>query len=167
MHVAKTAAGYWDGLCHCRRLPCGLASLTCLAISAPVGDVGPHSLPKELVRYEAAGVPDARLRHTVQGGEYRLPVAGRHHRRKPTVGCDSGRRLGVETVQPSQGLLQPGTAIRSGSVGAGWSGYAATIRSGGVGVGWSGGEAAIQSGSVAITGVDVWEVAGGLYIRVQ
>jgi hypothetical protein len=42
----------------------------------------------------------------------------------------------------------PGTAIRSGGVGAGWSGGEAAIRSGGVGAGWSGGEAAIRSGGV-------------------
>ncbi len=43
------------------------------------------------------------------------------------------------TIQPGQGLLQPGTAIRSGGVGAGWSAGEAAIRSGGVGAGWSGG----------------------------
>jgi hypothetical protein len=53
-----------------------------------------------------------------------------------------------KAVQPGQGLLQPGTAIRSGGVGAGWSGGEAAIRSGVVGAGWSGGEAVIRSGGV-------------------
>jgi hypothetical protein len=60
----------------------------------------------------------------------------------------SAAQAGGTPVQPGQGLLQPGTAIRSGGVGAGWSGGEAAIRSGVVGAGWSGGEAAIRSGGV-------------------
>ncbi len=72
------------------------------------------------------------------------------HRRKINFGCTGGRHLGGKAVQPGQGLLQPGTAIRSGGVGAGWSGGEAAIWSGVVGAGWSGGEAAIWSGGVGL-----------------
>ncbi len=138
MHVAKLAAGYWIGLYRRRRLPGGLAPVTRLAILAPVGDVSPHPLPQELVRYEAAGGSDAGVRHAMQGGKYLPPVAGGHQ--WPSFSsCASGWRFGGETVQPGQGLLQPGTAIRSGGVVAGWSGCVAAIWSGSVGAGWSGG----------------------------
>jgi hypothetical protein len=72
----------------------------------------------------------------------------RRHRRKIYFGCAGGRHLFGKAVQPGQGLLQPGTAIWSSGVGAGWSGGEAAIRSGIVGTGWSGGEAAIRSGGV-------------------
>jgi hypothetical protein len=80
VHVAKSAAGYWNGLYRRHRLPGGLAPLTRLAIPAPVGHVSPRPLPQESVRYEAAGGSDAGVRHAVQGGEYLPPVAGRHQR---------------------------------------------------------------------------------------
>jgi hypothetical protein len=80
VHVAKSAAGHRDGLYCRRRLPGGLAPLTRLAIPASVGDVSPHPLPQKLVRNEAAGGPDAGVRHAVQGGEYLPPVAGGHQR---------------------------------------------------------------------------------------
>jgi hypothetical protein len=67
------------------------------------------------------------------------PVYCRRHCREINLGCAGGQHLGGKAVQPVQGLLQPGTAIRSGGVGAGWSGGEAAIRSGGVGSSWSGG----------------------------
>ncbi len=64
------------------------------------GDVAPHGYPSHLlVHHLKGGGPPGGLCLTVEG--LRL----RHHR-KCNVGCASGRRLGCETVQPGQGLLQ-------------------------------------------------------------
>ncbi len=65
MHVAKTAAGHWDGLYRRRWLPSGLVLLTRLAGPAPVADVSPHPLPQKLMSDEAAGGPNAGMRHAV------------------------------------------------------------------------------------------------------
>ena len=80
MYMAEAAAGHWYGLDRCRRLPGDLAPLARLAVPAPAGDVGPHTLPQETVRDEAAGGSDARVRHAVNGGENLPPVAGGHQR---------------------------------------------------------------------------------------